>query len=208
MQQELPKFSQPAEKNKGKVIRVPISAFPSTTVIYSVPGFIHLLFTLFMLQWLRYLTFFLFTDDDEKDEYDNMSTTDEVSASIMAKVLEERQRETSNQFPTNGYNRSSAGGLHPSRSMPFLDGMHHVDHGTQTYPNFIGEREKTRNTCIYCQGTQSIPTTQHQSAQSKKSSQRFFYFSLIFLCFILNYRFQRCRSTCWASSICIYWNRD
>jgi len=126
---------------------------------------------------------FLFTDDDEKDEYDNMSTTDEVSASIMAKVLEERQRETSNQFPTNGHNRSSAGGLHPSRSMPFLDGMHHVDHGTQTYPNFIGEREKTRNTCIYCQGTQSIPTTQHQSAPSKKSSKDFLFLFDFFLMF-------------------------
>lgn len=177
MQQELPKFSQPAERSKGKVIRVPISSFPSTTVIYSVPGFIYLLFMLLMLPlWLQVLLYvlLLFTDEDEKDEYDNMSTTDEVSASIMAKVLEERQRETSNQFPiSNGYGRSSAGGLHPSRSMPFLDGMHHVDHGTQTYPNFIGEREKTRNTCIYCQGTPSIPTTQHQSNQSKKFSKDF-----------------------------------
>ena len=89
----------------------------------------------------------------------------------MAKVLEERQRELHYQI-SNGreaaegsnceyYHYSpghhSSGGLHPSRSMSCLGDPGHrvVDHGTQTYPNFIGEREKTRRTCIYCQGSPS-----------------------------------------------------
>jgi len=83
----------------GKVIRVPISAFPSTTVIYSVPS------------------------DDEYQDYE-----DTVSSQIMAKVLEERRRETEEA---------------PRRL---------VDHGTQTYPAFIGDREHRMRSmsCVFC----------------------------------------------------------
>lgn len=127
MQQEsLPRYRP---EKKGKVIRVPISAFPSTTVIYSIP-------------------------DDDDDDVD-LSADMTVPAETMAKVLNERQRELHEQTPHgSGFpSQHCSNGMHTSHSMPFLDGLQYVDHGTQTYPNFIGEREKTVNTCIFCQGT-------------------------------------------------------
>jgi hypothetical protein len=87
-----------------------------------------------------------------------MNTNVTVPVETMAKVLNERQFELYDQT-MNGSSLplSCNNGLHSSHSMSFLDdGLHYVDHGTQTYPNFIGEREKTRNTCIFCQGE---PTT-------------------------------------------------
>ena len=76
-----------------------------------------------------------------------------MPAETMAKVLVERQRELYHQIPNGSQLPIKC--LHSPHS-GLTDGLHYVDHGTQTYPNFIGEREKTRNTCIYCQGS---PTT-------------------------------------------------
>jgi len=122
IQQDAPKEKAQCEK-KGKVIRVPISAFPSTTVIYSVNS----------------------GDDNDNEEVAN----DVVSASIMAKVLEERQKEVENESLSSPITRSPC--CLP-RSASVLDGLRYIDHGTQTYPAFIGERDKTRNTCVFCQG--------------------------------------------------------
>lgn len=85
-----------------------------------------------------------------------MSLDTTVPAETMVKVLEERQQELYDQT-LNGVRLSGncSSGLHTSHSMSYLDGLQYVDHGTQTYPNFIGEREKTRNTCIFCQGSPS-----------------------------------------------------
>lgn len=95
-----------------------------------------------------------------------------VPAETMAKVLEERQQELYDQT----LNRSRPNGsltcpneLHASHSMSFLDGLQYVDHGTQTYPNFIGEREKTRNTCIFCQGSPSNRLSESDKSITPKS---------------------------------------
>lgn len=89
------------------------------------------------------------------DDEDEISSDTTVPVETMAKLLEERQRELNSY--TNGNQTTSAfnGSLHTSRSMPFLDSHHCVDHGTQTYPSYIGERDRSRNTCIHCQGVSS-----------------------------------------------------
>lgn len=146
MQQEsLPRYRP---EKKGKVIRVPISAFPSTTVIYSIPGKLRE-----TLLTVNQITSSCDPPDDDDDDVD-LSADMTVPAETMAKVLNERQRELHEQTPNgSGFPSHCSNGMHTSHSMPFLDGLQYVDHGTQTYPNFIGEREKTVNTCIFCQGT-------------------------------------------------------
>ena len=168
IQQEgaFPRYNRPEKKEK--VIRVPISAFPSTTVIYSIPsshGGI-LLFERISLYERKYQIFNSTSDDDE------FSPDVTVPAETMVKVLEERQQELHDQTPNGSRpNRTFTcpSGLHASQSMPFLDGLQYVDHGTQTYPNFIGEREKTRNTCIFCQGLPSSRLSESDKSISPKS---------------------------------------
>ncbi|XP_046461954.1 uncharacterized protein LOC124208227 isoform X2 [Daphnia pulex] len=141
MQQEfLPRYKP---EKKGKVIRVPISAFPSTTVIYSIP-------------------------DDNDDDGGDINTNTTVPVETMAKVLNERQLELYDQsINGSSLQLNCNNGLHSSHSMSFMDnGLQYVDHGTQTYPNFIGEREKTRNTCIFCQGEPSTNRPESIKSQS------------------------------------------
>lgn len=117
------------------------------------------------------ITLFLLSPDDEDDDED-VSVDMTVPVETMAKVLNERQRELYDQTPNRsgyGYPSYCSNGLHTSYSMPFLDGLQYVDHGTQTYPNFIGEREKTVNTCIFCQGA----STTNESCSPVKSTAIF-----------------------------------
>jgi len=115
-------------ERKGKVVYVPNSAFPSTTVIYSVTP--------------------------EEGESDPRVDSNVVSALTMAKILEERQIDLQNKTILSSQHLANAVSfLQPSLTVPYSIEPRYVDHGTQTYPIFIGDSDKTRNTCIFCQGS-------------------------------------------------------
>jgi len=84
----------------------------------------------------------------------------------MAKILEERQIDHQKQSAASGRRLTNVG---PKR----------VDHGTQTYPIFIGDRDKTRNTCIFCQGSSPsrplltvTPSTKYSTKPSQSDDKK------------------------------------
>ena len=115
----------------------------------------------------------------------NPNTT--VPVETMAKVLSERQLEfydetvNGSSLPLNCNN-----GLHSSHSVHFLsDGLQYVDHGTQTYPNFIGERKKTRNSCIYCHGEPTTNWPESIKSKTRREIKRNFYIIYLFFNYLI-----------------------
>jgi len=95
----------------------------------------------------------------------------------MAKILEERQIDLQNQTASSGQHLANLL-LQPSSAEQYSIEPKYVDHGTQTYPIFIGESDKTRSTCIFCQGSSStrvkssiLPSTKFKPESAQIDAQ-------------------------------------
>ncbi|KAL7630488.1 UNVERIFIED_CONTAM: hypothetical protein RMT77_018523 [Armadillidium vulgare] len=153
-------------KTEKKIIKVPISTFPPTAMVYSVDEYKG-------------------NDDEDKEE-----ATDVVSASIMAAILKERESERNGKHcPTctclvdkrknethvftvhndmtgsddRNYKFSSTsehdmeeGKENDKIYYPFSSDVSVIDVGTQTGRSYIGESDKVTSTCIYCHSLRNV----------------------------------------------------